>query len=143
MCGAATLAVNGTILVIFMVIIGLISMGVGGYVVKFFQESYDTTELTSEEFRKYSWEYSLYFTAAVEGAIVAVLVLLFLMCNAFDACWMCTQCCCTHFICTPLVHKCCLPNGRNHTQPDHYNHYDVLRQEMAEIRSNRRKVVDV
>lgn len=115
MCRAAGLAVNATLLLLVMAIIGGICMGVGGYAVKFYQNAFDTTQITGEEFRQYDWELSLYFTAAVEGAILCFLVLSFVLCNALDACWMCTSCCCTHFVCTPLVHHCCLGgtgNGR-------------------------------
>lgn len=135
MCRAAGLAVNGTILVLFMAFVGVICMGVGGYVVKFYQNAYDTTQLSDEEFRQYSWELSLYFTAAVEGAIVCFLLLLFFMCNMFDACWMCTQCCCTHFICTPLVHHCCLQNAAR-THADAYAHYNQApAEEMSRVQS--------
>ena len=111
MCRAAGLAVNGTLLLLVMGIIALFCMAFGGYAVKFYENAFDTSQITGEEFREYSWELSLYFTAAVEGAIVCFLLLFFVMCNAFDACWMCTQCCCTHFVCTPLVHHCCLGGG--------------------------------
>lgn len=101
-------------------------MAFGGYAVKFYQNAYDTTQITGQEFRQYSWELSLYFTAAVEGAIVCFLLVIFITCNAFDACWLCTQCCCTHFICTPLVHYCCLsqePPSREYanTMMNNYN----------------------
>lgn len=122
MCRAAGLAVNGTLLLLVMGIVALFCMAFGGYAVKFYENAFDTTQITGAEFREYSWELSLYFTAAVEGAIVCFLLLFFVLCNAFDACWMCTQCCCTHFICTPLVHHCCLGGGGAGSAPQDYQH---------------------
>lgn len=125
MCRAAGLAVNGTLLVLVMGIIALFCMAFGGYAVKFYQNAFDTTQITGEEFREYSWELSLYFTAAVEGAIVCFLLVFFVLCNAFDACWMCTQCCCTHFVCTPLVHHCCLGGSGGGESPPYNRQYNA------------------
>lgn len=118
MCANASLAISCTVLLIIMVVAGLLSMGVGGYVLKWFQGTYESVPFNDSEFQQYDWELSLYATIVVESVIVGCVVFFFLLNVAWDVCWWCLSCCCEHLICVPLMRcVCCM---HNHPKDDPY-----------------------